>query len=220
AWRAYVEATGDWAAVQQIFPVLKDIIHWHRQGTRYGIVMDNKDGLLKAGEAGMQLTWMDARIGDWVVTPRIGKPVEINALWYNALEVMAQFARKLQHPAELYENQAAATRAGFQRFLKPANGGLSDVLDGPDGDDEAVRPNQIFAVSLPFSPLSETAQQAVVKVCGTMLLTSYGLRSLASDHPQYASRYHGNVSERDSAYHQGTVWAWLLGHITHWRNTA
>jgi 4-alpha-glucanotransferase len=148
---------------------------------------------------------MDAKIGAWVVTPRTGKPVEINALWYNALEVMEQFARKLQHPAELYENQATATRSGFQRFLKPANGGLSDVLDGPDGDDDAVRPIQIFAVSLPFSPLSTTAQQAVVKICGTALLTSHGLRSLASDHPRYIFCYHGNVSERDGAYHQGTV---------------
>ncbi|MDD5577890.1 MAG: amylo-alpha-1,6-glucosidase [Methylobacter sp.] len=212
AWRAYAEAIDDWTALRQIFPVLEEIIHWYRQGTRYGIIMDDKDGLLKAGEAGVQLTWMDAKLGDWVVTPRTGKPVEINALWYNGLEVMAQFARKLNHSAEYYKNQAITTRSGFQRFLKPASGGLSDVLDGPYGEDDAVRPNQIFAVSLPFSPLSETAQQAVVKICGKELLTSYGLRSLAGSHPQYVSRYHGNAAERDGAYHQGTVWAWLLGH--------
>lgn len=212
AWRAYIETTDDWAELRKIFPVLEEIIRWHKQGTRYGIALDGQDGLLKAGESGVQLTWMDAKVGEWVVTPRTGKPVEINALWYNALEVMAQFARKLQVPSELYETQAAATREGFQRFINPDYGGLFDVLDSPDGNDGTLRPNQIFAVSLPFSPLSIDTQQAVVNVCGKALLTSYGLRSLASDQAEYTSRYGGGVRERDGAYHQGTVWAWLLGH--------
>jgi 4-alpha-glucanotransferase len=212
AWRAYIEATDDWASLREMFPVLEDIIRWHCTGTRYGIGLDDTDGLLEAGEAGVQLTWMDAKVGDRVVTPRTGKAVEINALWYNALKVMAVFASKMHLPAKYYEVQAAATHAGFQRFLNPANGGLFDILDGPDGDDDSLRPNQILAVSLPFSPLSNGIQQAVVKICGKTLLTSYGLRSLADNHPDYTPHYGGGVRERDGAYHQGTVWTWLLGH--------
>ncbi|MDD5322251.1 MAG: amylo-alpha-1,6-glucosidase [Methylococcales bacterium] len=212
AWRAYVETTEDLTSLREIFPVLEDIIRWHCAGTRFGIGLDDTDGLLKAGEAGVQLTWMDAKVGDWVVTPRTGKAVEINALWYNALKVMAVFASKLHLSTKYYEVQAAATHAGFQRFLNPANGGLFDVLDGPDGNDDSVRPNQILAVSLPFSPLSNDLQQAVVRICGKTLLTSYGLRSLADNHPDYKPHYGGGVLERDGSYHQGTVWAWLLGH--------
>ncbi len=212
AWRAYVEATDDWAELRKIFPVLEEIIRWYSKGTRYGIALDGQDGLLKSGEPGIQLTWMDAKVGDWVVTPRTGKAVEINALWYNALEVMTQFAHKLQVPTEPYEYQAATTRTSFQRFINPAHGGLFDVLDGPDGDSAALRPNQVFAVSLPFSPLPQSTQQAIVDLCGKTLLTSYGLRSLASGQLGYTSHYGGGVSERDGSYHQGTVWAWLLGH--------
>lgn len=212
AWRAYTEATGDWVGMRKLFPVLEGIIHWYSKGTRFGIALDRQDGLLRAGEAGVQLTWMDAKVGDWVVTPRIGKPVEINALWYNALETMAQFARQLRMPAEYYETQASATLSGFQRFIDPTHGGLFDVLDSPDGNDSALRPNQIFAVSLPYSPLSEDAQAAVVKLCGKCLLTSYGLRSLSPGQSQYTPHYRGGVRARDGAYHQGTVWAWLLGH--------
>jgi 4-alpha-glucanotransferase len=147
-----------------------------------------------------------------VVTPRIGKPVEINALWYNALLVMAQFARKLQVPSESYETQAEVTKSGFQHFINPAHDGLFDVLDSPDGNDASLRPNQIFAVSLPYSPLPKETQQAIVNLCGRDLLTSYGLRSLSPEHPHYTPHYCGGVRERDGAYHQGTVWAWLLGH--------
>lgn len=211
-WRAYVEATDDWVELRRIFPVLEDIIHWYSKGTRYRIALDGKDGLLRAGEPGVQLTWMDAKVGDWVVTPRIGKPVEINALWYNALLVMAQFARKLQVPSESYETQAEVTKSGFQRFINPAHDGLFDVLDSPDGNDASLRPNQIFAVSLPYSPLPKETQQAIVNLCGRDLLTSYGLRSLSPEHPHYTPHYCGGVRERDGAYHQGTVWAWLLGH--------
>jgi predicted glycogen debranching enzyme len=212
AWRAYVEVTDDWAELRRISPVLEDIIRWYSQGTRYGIVLDQKDGLLKAGEPGVQLIWMDAKVGDWVVTPRIGKPVEINALWYNALEVMVQFAHKLQLPAEPYQVLAAKAKSGFQRFINPSNGGLFDVLDGPEGNDASIRPNQLFAVSLPFSPLPKDTQQKVVELCGKSLLASYGLRSLSPEHSQYTPYYDGGVRERDGAYHQGTAWAWLLGH--------
>jgi predicted glycogen debranching enzyme len=212
AWRAYVEVTDDWAELRKIFPVLEEIIHWYGKGTRYGIALDGQDGLLKAGEPGVQLTWMDAKVGDWVVTPRIGKPVEINALWYNALEIMALFAEKLQMPDEAYKKMATTTKLGFQRFIIPDNGGLFDVLDSPDGSDTSIRPNQLFAVSLPFSPLDFNNQQVVVELCGKFLLTSYGLRSLSPEQDQYMPHYDGVVWERDGAYHQGTVWAWLLGH--------
>jgi len=212
AWRAYAEASGDLAALRRVFPVLQDIIRWHVQGTRYGIGMDEADGLLRAGEAGVQLTWMDAKVGDWVVTPRRGKPVEINALWFNALNCMAQFSHTLGEPAETYEALAEKVRQGFRRFVDPATGTLADVLDGPDGDDLSLLPNQIFAVSLPFSPLDETTRRAVVNACGEALLTSYGLRSLAPEDPGYRPHYRGGVRERDGAYHQGTAWAWLLGH--------
>ncbi|HPE72042.1 MAG TPA: amylo-alpha-1,6-glucosidase [Candidatus Competibacter sp.] len=212
AWRAYLETSGDWAVLAEVFPVLAEMIGWHVRGTRYRIGMDAADGLIHAGEPGVQLTWMDAKVGDWVVTPRIGKPVEINALWYNALAVMAGFAERLGQPSVTYTELAATVRQGFQRFVRPDNAGLYDVLDGPTGDDPTTRPNQIFAVSLPHSPLSAETQQAVVRICGRELLTSYGLRSLAPDHPDYRPYYLGGVWERDGSYHQGPVWAWLLGH--------
>jgi len=218
AWRAYLEAARDRAALSRVFPVLESIIDWHVRGTRYGIGMDPADSLLRAGEPGVQLTWMDAKVGDWVVTPRIGKPVEINALWYNALCVMAGFARQLEKPTERYETLAAQVRAGYARFIRPESG-LFDVLDGPAGDDASVRPNQIFAVSLPHSPLSADIQAAVVAECARELLGSYGLRSLSPAHPDYRPRYRGGVWERDGSYHQGPLWGWLLGHyaLAHYR---
>jgi glycogen debranching enzyme len=158
------------------------------------------------------VTWMDAKIGDWVVTPRVGKAVELNALWYNAVSSVAWFAEHLSHPHEQYLNVAARLRNGFARFINPASGGLFDVLDGPDGNDATVRPNQILAVSLPFSPLDPAAQSGVVRQCGLELLSSFGLRSLAPKHPDYRGRYQGGPAERDGSYHQGPVWAWLLGH--------
>jgi 4-alpha-glucanotransferase len=212
AWRAYLEASDDWPVLAEVFPVLAEMIDWHVRGTRFGIGMDPADGLIHAGEPGVQLTWMDAKVGDWVVTPRIGKPVEINALWYNALAIMAGFAERLGQSAELYQELATRVRQGFQRFVRPDGAGLFDVLDGPDGNDLTPRPNQIFAVSLPHSPLEPAIQQAVVRVCGRELLTSYGLRSLAPDHPAYRPYYLGGVWERDGSYHQGPVWVWLLGH--------
>lgn len=207
----YYNATDDDSLLYDLFPVLADMIDWHCRGTRYNIHLDPSDGLLYAGEAGVQLTWMDAKVEDWVVTPRIGKPVEINALWYNALRTMAKFARLVGKPHQEYEAIADRTLAKFHRFWNAEAGYCYDVLDTPDGNDAALRPNQIFAVSLPESPLSVVQQRAVVDVCGRRLVTSYGLRSLSPDHPQYQGHYGGDRFQRDGAYHQGTVWGWLLG---------
>jgi predicted glycogen debranching enzyme len=154
---------------------------------------------------------MDAKVGGWVVTPRIGKPVEVNALWYNALLTVARFARIVKKPAGEYEDLAKRAAAGFARFWNPAVGYCYDVLDGPDGDDPSLRPNQIFAVSLPESPLEPDQRKAIVDVCARTLVTSHGLRSLSPDDPRYVGRYEGDQRSRDGAYHQGTVWGWLLG---------
>ena len=210
AWRAYVAATGDEAALRAVFPVLAGIIAAHQAGTRYGIGVDPADGLLRAGVPGVQLTWMDAKVGDWVVTPRIGKPVEINALWFNALVAMAEMAGRVGQDAGRYQTAAGRAKAGFARFVRPDGQGLYDVLDGPDGDDASLRPNQVFAVSLPASPLDAAAQRAVLDACAP-LVTPVGLRSLAPNAPGYRAQITGGVVERDGAYHQGTVWAWLLG---------
>jgi len=213
AIRAYHEATGDDELLRELFPILEDIVAWHRRGTRYNIQLDEADGLLYAGEGGVQLTWMDAKVGDWVVTPRIGKPVEVNALWYNALRTVAGFARRLEEEeaAAVYDEMADQTRAGFDRFWNEEAGYCYDVLDGPDGDDASLRPNQIFAVSLPHSPLPPRWQKAVVDVCARRLVTSFGLRTLAPDHPDFTGVYAGDQKERDGAYHQGSVWSWLVG---------
>jgi len=211
AIRACHAATADEGLLRDLFPTLQDIIHWHQHGTRYSIQVDPSDGLLYAGEPGVQLTWMDAKVGDWVVTPRTGKPVEINALWYNALRVMADFARRLGEPAAGYEKLADQVRAGFARFWNPGRGYCYDVLDGPTGADPTLRPNQLLAVSLPHSPLDAAQQRAVVEVCAQHLLTPVGLRSLAPTDPAYIGHYGGDRRTRDAAYHQGTVWAWLIG---------
>ena len=211
AIRQYYEVTEDLDVIENLFPVLTDIIQYHCRGTRYNIHLDPADGLLYAGEPGTQLTWMDAKIGDWVVTPRIGKPVEINALWYNALRIMGKFARQIGRPYQEYDALADRALARFERFWNPELGYCYDVVDGIYGDDATLRPNQIFAVSLPHSALAPEQQRAVVETCGRFLLTSFGLRSLGSNHLQYRGYYGGNSFQRDSAYHQGTVWAWLLG---------
>ena len=211
AWRAYIEASNDLDALRDVFPVLRDIVDWHVRGTRYRIGVDPADGLLHAGEPGVQITWMDAKLGDWVVTPRTGKPVEINALWFNALTVMAGFAESLGVAADDYRMLAERAKAGFARFVNPENRGLYDVIDA-SGNDASVRPNQIFAVSLPHSPLSASEQRDVLSVVARELLTSYGLRSLAPSHPAFSMQYDGGVWQRDASYHQGPVWAWLLGH--------
>jgi predicted glycogen debranching enzyme len=211
AIRAYHAATDDDELLCDLFPVLQDIIEWHECGTRYNIHVDPADGLLYVGEPGVQLTWMDAKVDEWIVTPRIGKPVEINALWYNALRIMAEFARRLGEPAERYDTLAEQARAGFARFWNEPAGYCRDVLDGPEGDDPALRPNQLFAVSLPHSPLTDQQQRAVVNTCARHLLTSHGLRSLSPDDPAYVGHYGGDQRQRDGAYHQGIVWSWLIG---------
>ncbi len=211
AIRAYVAATNDTSLIDSLWERLVDIIDWHIQGTRYGIRQDPADGLLQAGEPGVQLTWMDARVGDWVVTPRIGKPVEINALWYNALQIIADLARQTGRDGAFYQEQADRVAAGFSRFWNPDRGCCYDVLDGPDGHDPTLRPNQLLAISLARSPLKETQQKQVVDICSRRLLTPHGLRSLAADEPDYTGRYGGPPHARDGAYHQGTVWAWLIG---------
>ena len=222
----YYAHTGDKALIIELYPALAEIIDWHRRGTRYNIHLDD-DGLIYAGEKGVQLTWMDAKVGDWVVTPRIGKPVEINALWYNALMVMSEFARLLGKSDTEYLEMAANTRKGFQRFWNADLNYCDDVLDTPDGNDDSLRPNQIFAVSLPAATiqhlplLDNKKQKQIVDTVSRYLLTSHGLRSkakplglsLCPTHEDYVPVYGGNPLQRDGAYHQGTVWGWLIGHF-------
>jgi predicted glycogen debranching enzyme len=211
----YVNATRDVALLAELVPVMADILAWHERGTRYGIGVDPADGLLRAGVPGVQLTWMDAKVGDWVVTPRIGKPVEINALWHFANRAMARWHERLgkSAAAEGFTNAADRIRDTFRaRFWNSHEKGLFDVIDGPDGHpDASVRPNQIFAVSLDAGLLYEEQARSVVDACARRLLTPVGLRSLAPDDAQYASHFRGGPVERDGAYHQGTVWSWLLG---------
>lgn len=216
AIRSYDDVTGDRCLADDLLPVLREIVEWHRRGTRHGIKVDPADGLLRAGEPGVQLTWMDAKVGEWVVTPRTGKPVEINALWYNALRALAGFLERRADPtAAVYAGLAEQARRSFQdRFWDAARGYLADVVDGPDGDDWSLRPNQIFAVALPEPLIEGIEASAVVERVGAELLTSYGLRSLAPGQPGYQGNYGGDPARRDGAYHQGPVWGWLLGPFT------
>jgi predicted glycogen debranching enzyme len=213
AIRALAARTGDYEFVRaRLYDVLADIIRWHERGTRYGIHVDS-DGLLMAGEPGVQLTWMDATVGDWVVTPRIGKPVEIQALWYNALRVMEEFARKfdLESDSGHYGGLADRVQRNFpELFWNAAAGCLYDVVNG-NARDASIRPNQIFAVCLFHKMLPPGKAESIVSVVERNLLTPYGLRSLAPGDPQYRGRYEGNPFSRDGAYHQGTVWPWLMG---------
>jgi predicted glycogen debranching enzyme len=211
----HLKATHDPTLLAELFPTLIAIIHAHVDGTRYGIKVDAADGLLHAGEPGSQLTWMDAKHDDRTFTPRIGKPVEINALWLNALEVTMRLAGTLENDAARRFCAARLEQAGasFARFWNPNLRCLYDVIDvdGGTAADASIRPNQLFAVSLPYSVLPMDQMRTVVDTCGRELLTSYGLRSLSPGDPKYLGHYTGNPGERDSAYHQGTVWAWLLG---------
>jgi predicted glycogen debranching enzyme len=211
----YTRASGDRALARELYPVLVEIVDWHARGTRLGIRMDDRDGLLAAGEPGVQLTWMDAKVGDWVVTPRIGKPVEINALWINALAILERLAvgQGDTTRARWLKALAGRARASFAaRFWSASQGYLYDVIDTPEGvDDASLRPNQLFAVSLAEDLLPAEQARAVVDACGAQLLTAQGLRSLAPTDPRYTGHYGGGPLERDGAYHQGTVWSWLLG---------
>ena len=212
AVRQYFQATHDLGLLSELYPVLAGMVDAHVKGTRYNIKVDPGDALLYAGGPEVQLTWMDVKIGDWVVTPRTGKAVEINALWINALHSMMGFSRALVKPGEGYAKLAEKASRNFLRFWNPERDCCYDVIDVPGvGNDPSLRPNQIFAVSLPFSPLRERQQRSVVDAVAQHLLTSHGLRSLAASEPAYRGKYGGGPRERDAAYHQGTVWGWLLG---------
>jgi predicted glycogen debranching enzyme len=212
AIRAFAKYTADFEFVESLYGTLKDIIDWHLRGTRYGIRVDS-DGLLASGEAGVQLTWMDVKIGDWVVTPRYGKPVEIQALWYNALRIMDDFACRFGDSASqifFHELAARALDSCNRLFWNVEIGCLYDVVNG-EVRDASIRPNQVFAVSLLHTMLSREKAKSVIDVVERELLTPLGLRSLSPQDPQYRPRYEGGVRERDSSYHQGTVWPWLMG---------
>ncbi len=212
ALHEYYKATGDHMLLEELYPTLVDIIDWYRRGTRYNIHMDERDGLLYAGAPGEQLTWMDAKVDDWVVTPRTGKPVEISALWYNALRIMEDFSAHLDEESAPYATLARQVKDGFDRFWNEKMGYCYDVVDTPQGEpDGSLRPNQLLAISLPHSPLSAERQRSVVDACARHLLTAHGLRSLSQDDEAFIGHYAGDQLKRDSAYHQGTVWSWLIG---------
>jgi predicted glycogen debranching enzyme len=210
----YLEYTGDWPTVHSLLPVLWDSVGHHVEGTRFHIAVDPADGLLSQGEAGYQLTWMDAKVDDWVVTPRRGKAVEINALWYNALRLLGEW---LTHAGEAERARTLDLRADQvfdsfnRRFWYEDGGFLYDIVDGEEGDDAACRPNQVFALSLRHAVLAPERWPAVLDVVTDRLLTPLGLRSLDPAHPDFKARYDGDLRARDAAYHQGTVWGWLIG---------
>ncbi len=211
----YEQVTRDHVPLQALLPVLRDIVERHLAGTKFGIGVDPDDGLLREGQEGYQLTWMDAKVGDWVVTPRRGKAVEINALWYNALRLLEGWMRSTGETAfaDQLGQHAARAQASFNaRFWNEAKGCLYDVVDGEKGrTDDAVRPNQVMAISLSYPVLAPERWEPVLHVVKEKLLTPLGLRSLSPDHPDYKVKYSGDLRARDAAYHQGTVWAWLIG---------
>jgi predicted glycogen debranching enzyme len=215
ALKRYLDYTGDRTTLQMLLPKLKDIVDHHVRGTRFGIGVDPADGLLRQGAEGYQLTWMDAKVDDWVVTPRRGKAVEINALWYNALRLLERWVGEEEGEAAArpFGGFAEKAREAFNRRFWYADGGyLYDVLDGPDGKhDPSLRPNQVFAIALDHPVLDPARWQPVLTVVRDRLLTPVGLRSLAPGSPDYKAKYFGDLRSRDAAYHQGTVWAWLIG---------
>jgi predicted glycogen debranching enzyme len=210
----YVEATDDRTTLRVLLPGLIDIIDHHLKGTRFGIGVDPKDGLLTQGAEGYQLTWMDAKVDGWVVTPRRGKAVEINALWYNALRLLERWIREEegeQAASRFGEHADRAYRSFNERFWYEEGGYLYDVVDGEKEHDASCRPNQVFAISLPNPVLDRPRWEPVLEVVRERLLTPVGLRSLAPGEPDYKPKYDGDLRSRDAAYHQGTVWAWLIG---------
>ena len=213
ALERYTASTGDEETLRKLLPVMTDIIRHHLRGTHYGIRIDPADGLFTQGAPGYQLTWMDAKVGDWVVTPRRGKAVELNALWYNALCLMQSWTSKYGGGDDLdLATHAARARESFnKRFWYERGGYLYDVIDGERGDDAHCRPNQVFAISLPHPILERDRWEPVMKVVRERLLTPVGLRSLAPGEKDYKARYYGDLRARDAAYHQGTVWGWLIG---------
>jgi len=209
----YLRATGDRQTLRRLLPQLEEVVREHQRGTRFGIRID-EDGLLTQGEEGYQLTWMDAKCDGWVVTPRRGKAVELNALWFNALRVLEGWVREERGEvaARPIASAAARARTAFNaRFWYARGRYLFDVVDGEHGDDTAFRPNQIFALSLPNPVLDRERWEPVLDAVHERLLTPVGLRSLSRDHPDYKPNYHGDLRTRDAAYHQGTVWSWLIG---------
>jgi len=212
ALAAYLRVSADWRFIVDRLDALEDIIEWHIRGTRHNIRVDDGDGLLAGGEEGYALTWMDARVQDWVVTPRRGKPIEINALWYNALRLTADWCERAARPAGQYREMAAQAFESAQlRFWYPDGGHCYDVVDGPDGDDPSLRPNQVIALSLAYPLIEGDRGRQVLAVVGERLLTPYGLRTLNPDDPRYRPAYRGDPRSRDAAYHMGMVWPWLLG---------
>jgi predicted glycogen debranching enzyme len=210
----YVEVSNDYRTLELLLPELIASARAHLNGTRFGIHIDQADGLLSQGAPGYQLTWMDAKVGDWVVTPRRGKAVEINALWYNALRLLEKWTMALYQKsvAQEWHNLAEHMQASFNKRFWYENGGyLYDVIDGDNGHEPACRPNQIFTISLPYPVLFPERWEKVLEVVRKRLLTPKGLRSLAPDEPGYQNKYFGDLRARDAAYHQGTVWAWLIG---------
>lgn len=214
ALNAYLEATGDRLTLSVVLPQLLQIIRCHQKGTLFGIHADPEDGLLCQGQEGYQLTWMDAKAGDWVVTPRRGKTVEINALWYNALRLLAGWlegAGDLETAREILEYSQKVKASFNDRFWFEEGGYLFDVVDGEQGHDQAFRPNQILAISMEHPVLEAHYWPMVIEKVTQRLLTPVGLRSLSKEHPDYKPKYFGDLRARDAAYHQGTVWAWLIG---------
>jgi glycogen debranching enzyme len=211
----YLKATEDWSLLNELFLTLSSIIDWHVEGTIYGIGVDAADGLLRGGTAGVQLTWMDAKVGDWVVTPRHGKPVEVNALWYYALSCMETWAARYSLDASKFSQLRIKVHENFtRRFWNEEGGYLYDVVDveGVAGQNDAsLRPNQLFAASLTPSLLTENQMRSILQKVTEPLLTPLGLRSLSPDDPSYCKHYNGNQQQRDGAYHRGTIWQWLIG---------
>jgi len=200
--------------LRHVLPKLTDIVEHHLRGTKFGIHVDPQDGLVTQGAEGYQLTWMDAKVEGWVVTPRRGKAVEINGLWYNALCLIENWIReeKGEAAAEPYARHARRAKQSFnQRFWFAQGNYLYDVVDGEGGDDSALRPNQLLAFSLKHPVLEPERWPAVLDIVREKLLTPVGLRTLSPDHPDYKPKYFGDLRARDAAYHQGTVWAWLIG---------
>jgi predicted glycogen debranching enzyme len=210
----YLRASGDRRTLIKLLPSLRDIVDQHLHGTRFGIRVDPDDGLVHQGAPGYQLTWMDAKAGDWVVTPRRGKAVEINALWYNALRLMTDWLGRTGDPEGAHaigEHAERAYSSFNRRFWNEASGHLFDVVDGEHGNDPACRPNQLFAISLPNPVLDSKRWKPVLEHVERDLVTPLGLRSLSPTHPDYKPTYRGDLLARDAAYHQGTVWSWLIG---------
>jgi len=214
ALEAYVRRSGDEATLTHLLPLMVHIVEHHLKGAKFGIGVDPNDGLLRQGAEGYQLTWMDAKVDGWVVTPRRGKAVEINALWYNALRLLEGWlvAVRGERSAATIRGHADRAYESFnKRFWMPDKGYLFDVIDGENGDSSLCRPNQLFAISLDHPVLERSRWEPVMDVVQSRLLTPFGLRSLAPGEPDYKRNYFGDLRSRDAAYHQGTVWGWLIG---------